>query len=112
MKTRQDLITRTLGLLNAIAAGQTPEAEDVQTIDDLIDGKLDELSIRDVAYFPDKDEFEDQFIDPLAIILANTAAPDFGQPRNPDSVFTAEATLQAFKPSTFVPGSTVQVDYF
>lgn len=112
MKTREDLIKRTLELLNAIAAGQTPEAEDVQTIDELMDGKLEELSIREIAFFPDKDQFDEFYIDPLAIILANTAAPGFGQPRNPDSVFTAEAKLQAFKPSTYVPGSTMQTDYF
>lgn len=112
MKTRQDLIVATLYLLNAIAAGQNPEAEDVDAIDAIIDGKLDELSIREVAFFPDKDQFEDFYIDPLAIILANTAAPGFGQPRNPDSVAMAEATLQAFKPSTYVPGSTMDTSYF
>jgi hypothetical protein len=112
MKTRQDLIVATLVLLNALAAGQTPEPEDVQTIDAVIDGKLDELSIREIAFFPDKDEFEDFYIDPLSIILANTTAPGFGQPRNPDSVAMAEATLQAFKPSTYVPGSTMDTDYF
>lgn len=112
MKTRQDLIVATLKLLNAIAAGQSPEAEDVGEISAIIDGKLDELSIRDVAYFPDKGQFEDFYIDPLAIILANTAAPAFGQPRNPDSVAMAEATLQAFKPSTYVPGSSMDTTYY
>lgn len=112
MKTRQDLIVATLKLLNAIAAGQSPEAEDVEEIDAIIDGKLEALSIRDIAYFPDKDRFEDYHIDPLAIILANTAAPAFGQPRNPDSVAMAEATLQSFKPSTYVPGSSMDTTYY
>lgn len=112
MKTRQDLIVATLKLLNAIAAGQEPEAEDVSEIDAIIDGKLEEMSIREIAFFPDKDQFEDFHIDPLAVILANTAAPGFGQPRNPDSAAIAEAMLQAFKPSTYVPGSTMDTDYF
>jgi hypothetical protein len=33
VKTRADLIAATLTLLNAIGAGQTPEAEDFDTID-------------------------------------------------------------------------------
>lgn len=112
MRTRQDLIAETLFLLNAIAAGQSPEPEDVDRIDAIIDGKLEELSIKEIAFFPDKEEFDDFYIDPLAIILANTAAPSFGQPRNPESVAMAEATLQAFKPSTYVPGSTMDTTYF
>ena len=112
MKTRQDLIVATLKLLNAIAAGQSPEAEDVDEIDGLIDGKVEELTIRDVAYFPDKENFEDQYIDPLSIILANTAAPSYGQARNPDSVAMAEATLHAFKPSSYVPGTSVDAVYY
>lgn len=112
MKTRSDLIVRTLELLNAIAAGQDPSAEDVQTIDSLIDGKLMELNKRTFYTSTSKTEFEDEFVDPLAIIIANTAAPSFGQPRNPDSVATAEATLLSLKPSSYVPMSTLQVEYF
>lgn len=112
MQTRQDLIVATLKLLNAIAAGQSPEAEDVNEIDKLIDGKLAELSIRDIAFFPDRKRFDDFYIDPLSIILANAAAPSFGQPRNLESVAVAEATLQAFKPSTYVSGSTMDTTYY
>lgn len=112
MKTRQDLIAATLGLLNAIAAGQNPAPEDVQEIDSIIDGKIHELEVREVITISDTDEFEDFMIDPLSIILANAAAPKFGQPRNEDSRMTAEATLRSFKPSTYVSGSTLAVDYF
>lgn len=112
MKTRNDLITRTLELLNAIAAGQDPSAEDVQTIEGLIDGKLDELNTRTYYTSTSKTEFDDKFVDPLAIIIANTAAPSFGQPRNPDSVASAETTLLSLKPSSYVPMSVLRVDYF
>lgn len=112
MKTRNDLITTTLELLNAVAAGQNPAPEDVQKIDGIIDGKLQELEIREIIYLADLQNFEDVYIDPLAIILANTAAPAFGQARNPDSAFAAERTLLSLKPSTYVPGSTLEVDYF
>jgi len=111
MKTRADLIASTLKLLNAIAAGQTPEPEDVAEVDAILDGKLDELNDREIIYLSDYDEIDDKFIDPLAIILANTVAPAFGQPRNPDSVATAERTLHAMKANSYV-GQALQVDYF
>lgn len=112
MKTRQDLIEATLFLLNAIAAGQNPEAEDVEAIDGLIDGKLSELNRQDIYYSSDTKIFEDEYVDPLATILADMAAPAFGQPRKPDSRNDAIARIQAMKPSTYVPGSVVATDYF
>lgn len=112
MKTRTDLIVATLELLNVLAAGQSPEAEDVAKIDGIIDGKLRELSIREILYVPNPQEYEDELVDPLSIILANTAAPSFGQPRNEESRLIAEMTLRSYRPSTYVSGSTLAVDYF
>lgn len=112
MKTREDLITATLQLLNAIAAGQAPEAEDVETIDGLIDGKVAELNRRDIIFFTDTEEFDDEFVDPLATILADMAAPTFGQGRKPESVAEAIARLYAMRPSTYVSGSAQQTEYF
>lgn len=112
MKTRSDLIVATLKLLNAIAAGQDPEAEDVEEIDAIIDGKITELNDRHVTMITNNAEFDEAYVDPLAIILANTAAPGFGQPRNPSSQVAAEQTLQALKPSTYVRGSVLPVEYF
>jgi len=112
MPTRQDLIVATLKLLNAIAAGQSPEAEDVETVDDTIDGKLNELTARRIWRFADYDEFEDELIDPLAIILANASAPAFGQPRNPVSVLAAEGTLREMRQSDWIPGNVTPSQYF
>lgn len=110
--TRADLIAATLKLLNAIAAGQAPEAEDSNEIDILIDGKVRELNRQDIIFFSDTQQFEDEFIDPLATVLADMAAPAFGQPRNPASRADAIARMQAMKPSTYVDGTTVDTDYF
>jgi hypothetical protein len=112
MKTRTDLIVATLKLLNVLAAGQSPEPEDADEIDGIIDGKLSELNLREIIFIADPEELEDELVDPLSIILANTAAPSFGQPRNEESRLIAEATLRAFAPSTYVRGSTLAVDYF
>ena len=112
MKTRADVIAATLKLLNALAAGQTPEPEDVAEIDVLIDGLVAELNERDIVSFSATDEFEDQFEDPLSILLADRAAPSFGQPRSPDSRGEAIARLYAMRPSTYVDGTAAPVDYF
>lgn len=113
MKTRQDLILATLKLLQADnGAGQQPEPEDVQEIDSIIDGKLAELNARNVYYAQDKNNFDDEAVPPLSIVIANEVAPVFGQPRNPESRREAENILRSFKPSTYVQGSTIRSDYF
>jgi len=103
-KTRSDLIVATLQLLNVVGAGQNPAAEDVTEIEKLIDGKLDYLEYRDIVTLPDREEFEDVYIEPLSIILANQAAPAFSQPRNPESNLMAERMLREIKPNTWVGG--------
>lgn len=111
-KTRNDLIVATLNLLNAIGVGQNPAPEDIAAIEAVIDGKLDELEYREIVTLPDRQDFEDVYVDPLSIILANTAAPSFGIPRNPDSQMAAERTLRQIKPSTYVQFSNQDVEWF
>lgn len=113
MKSRNDLIIATLKLLQADGgAGQAPEPENVVEIDNIINGKLDELNDRELYFSNDPDSFEDKYVDPLAVILANTAAPTFGQARNAQSQAVAEGVLRQMKNSNFVAGSTLAVDYF
>lgn len=113
MKTREDLILATLKLLQADGgAGQQPEPEDVQEIDSIIDGKLAELNARDIYFAQNRSEFDDEAVPPLSIVIANEVAPVFGQPRNPESRREAESILRSFKPSTYVTGSVLSVDYF
>lgn len=112
MKTRSDLIVATLKKLNAIAAGQNASAEDVQEIEDIIDGILDEIEATDVIVLADRDEFEDMVIDPLAVILANAAAPAFGQASDEGRKMASEARLRSLKASTYVAGSALETDYF
>ena len=113
MKTRQDLILATLKLLQADGGiGQDPAPENVKDIDDIIDGKLEELSFREIYGNNDPEEFEDKVVEPLSTILANAAAPSFGQPRNDASKVAAENTLRQLRNSTYVAGSVLAVDYF
>ncbi len=112
MKTRTDLITATLKLLQADGGiGQMPEAENVDDIDEMLDGILDEMSELG-AYSPDDyTSFEDKYIDPLATVVAYTANPSYGAARSDDSRDAAIRRLRAMRPSTYVSGSTLVVDY-
>jgi hypothetical protein len=78
MATRTDLIYRALRNLGALPQGQSPSAEEYQSISDLIDWTLAELEARDVVYVADVDNLEDKFLQPLGHILAWRAAPEFG----------------------------------
>jgi len=111
MPTRQDLIRETLKKLNVIAAGQVPEPEDVTAIDESIDGLLVETGVYVGYYFNADDDIADEFIDPLATILANANAPSFGQPQNPLARMDAVNRLRYLRPTDYV-GQPQNVCYF
>ena len=111
MPTRQDLINAALVLLNAIAAGQTPSPEDVDTIDSTLDGLLEEAGIIVENYFNADDTIDEKYLNPLAIIIANENAPGFGQPQNPQSRAIAIARLRYMNPSTYM-GQPQNVSYY
>ena len=77
MKTGTELIHRALRNLGALPQGQSPAAEDYQSISDLADALVAELEARDIIYIQDLDNgLEDHLFMPLAHILAWRAAPE------------------------------------
>lgn len=102
-KTRVELIARTLKILGKLRVGQSPEAEDSQSVDDEIDPLLANLNRRKVIYVPDPDDIDDEVFQPLARRLAAECADDFGvdiatMPLiNP---LNAESELRALAPAT------------
>ena len=79
---RTALIHRALRNLGVLPQGQSPSAEEYQSVDDLIDPMLANLKERNVAMPIDADNIEDEFFLPLAHVLAAVAAPEFGQDNN------------------------------
>jgi hypothetical protein len=80
VKTRTELIHRTLRNLGVLPQGQSPSAEESQSIDDLIDPTLAELKVRQVTLVDISGEaIDDEFFMPLGRIMAAAAAPEFGQ---------------------------------
>src|SRR5690242_15875206 len=78
MADRTALIYRALRNLGALPQGQTPSAEEYQSLSDLIDSMITELEKRDVVYVANVEKLEDHFLQPLGHILAWRAAPEFG----------------------------------
>lgn len=110
-RTRSDLITRALGLLGIIQAGQDPSAEDVELVDGYIDGKREEIARRRVLYIQNIDAIDDEYFLPFARIIANAVAPEFGQPRDPGVDLDAERTLREMQREPGV-SETVRAVYF
>jgi hypothetical protein len=82
-KNRTELIHRTLRNLGVLPQGQSPSAEESQSIDDLIDPTIAELKTRQVCLTDiDTDYIDDEFFLPLGRIMAAAAAPEFGQDQN------------------------------
>jgi hypothetical protein len=83
VKSRTDLIHRTLRNLGVLPQGQSPSAEESQSISDLIDSTIDELKVRQVTLVDiNADYIEEEFFLPLGRIMAAVAAPEFGQDQN------------------------------
>jgi hypothetical protein len=76
-KTQSELITKALSLINVVGAGQSPSAEDVATVEAVIEPLLAELSANGVVYVADSDAIDDSIFLPLARRLALEVAPDF-----------------------------------
>jgi hypothetical protein len=76
---RTALIHRVLRNLGALPQGQSPNAEEMQSIDDLIDPTVANLINRNIMRNVDPDFLEDEFFIPLAHCVAAVAAPEFGQ---------------------------------
>lgn len=117
MKTREQLVYRTLQKLKVLAAGQTPSDEDAKVVDDDLEPVLSDLSTRNIYPFGDPDQIEDNAFVHLAICLAISNANDFGAPQidpgtpNEQLRLLTEGRLRELTAQT-LSGQALQVDYF
>jgi hypothetical protein len=93
-KTRTDLIARAATELGVLPSGQSLSDEDRDTIDGLIDPLLLQLSFDGVVDVPDTDAVPSELFIALARLLANEAAPSFGQPPSADVRMEQELLLR------------------
>lgn len=100
MSTSTDLVTKALGFLGKLEAGQTVAAEDSAFVTQYIQGMLDDLADRDVIYVDDASSFSDSYVQWLGMRLAVIVAPDFGVMQLaggltlPDAISLSETALR------------------
>jgi hypothetical protein len=109
-KTRDDLVNRALKNLGALPAGQTANQEEYDQVDELVEPTMEQLAARDIFHVPDLSAIDDAAFLWLAICLAWSASPEFG---NADIVMPldyAEAQLKViqsevptYKPLEIIP---------
>jgi hypothetical protein len=78
-KTREDLILRAATEVSALVAGQSLAAEDYETINNLVDPLIAQLSFDDIVHVQDVEAIQLEHFLPLARLLANESAIAFGQ---------------------------------
>jgi hypothetical protein len=91
-KTTQQLAERVLQRLKIVAAGETPDAADAQTVKTFYAGQFAEMGIDDLTYW-DEADIPDEAFEALADFLAGRLAPDFGLSR-PDLEASGERRLR------------------
>lgn len=86
--SREQLVTRALRVLGVVPQGQTPDAEDMTVVDDLVIPLIARLNAEQITYHMDGEGNVTQLDDPdaipakafmdVAILLAAAAMQDFG----------------------------------
>ena len=77
-RTRRDLVEAALTKLGILAAGQTADAEDFEAVDDEVEPLLEWLEKAEILDLEDPEEIPLEFFQPLAVLLADRAALEFG----------------------------------
>lgn len=110
-KTRAQLIERAGINLGLVQPGEALSSDDYNTLDNLVDPTIEQLSFDNIVVVQDADAIETQLFLPLAAVLANMAGPSFGAPINDQALIRDQNTLRrlgATRP-TYAP---IQTEYF
>lgn len=77
-RSRADLVTQALRILNVVPAGQSPDDEDYDMVDGFVEPLLARIDAESITTVDDPDAIPAaQFMD-LAVLLAYDALSDFG----------------------------------
>ena len=77
-KTRRELIHRALRNLGALPQGQSPNAEEYDSIDDLVDPVIAQLKALEIVTVRNPNDIDDNLFLDLGHILAGEARTEFG----------------------------------
>lgn len=86
-KTRNDLVSKALGNLGILAAGQVADAEDFEAVDGYVEPLVAWLESAEIYDFDniDTEGVPDDVFIPISLLLADNAALEFGLPGLPAS---------------------------
>ena len=93
-KTKQQLVERALQILNVLGAGQSPSAEDAQTVGDMVSPMFDFLNASGLIAVAHEDLIEASVFEPLARLLSAEAAPTFGGQKDPGDMEDARMQIR------------------
>lgn len=116
-KTRVDLVTKALANLGVTEAGQPPSFEDASTVDGYVETTLATISAKGIVTIGDDNAIPMEFFQPLAVLLAQDCAHEFGlpgvptSPQNPNPVMKAETDLRIMNRGQ-PTGERLQAEYF
>lgn len=110
-KTRQQLKERAATELGFLPSNATLSDEDSDTLDNLVDPLVMQLDADGVVSIGDTDAIESTYFIPLARLLANEAAPSFGQEYSLDKKSLNEGILRRLT-ATKPTGETLRSLYY
>lgn len=111
MQSREALVNRALRELGVIGSGQQASAEDYAIVNQDVEPVMADLAKRNVWQWGDLDQIPDEALIHLAIILAGSAAAQFGIAADDIRRIYAEARLKELRT---VPdaGDPIRAEYF
>ena len=110
-KTREQLVNEALKNLQVVGAGQEPDDEDYDEVDDKVESLVAQLAADEVCDVADLSEIPAEWFDALAELLANSCATKFGLQYNADKKGFFEKMLRR----ATAPRATLEVlrtEYF
>lgn len=110
-KTRAQLIERAGIALGLVQPGEALSSEDYDTLDNLVDPVVAQLSADSIVYIGDTDAIDVEIFLPLASLIANMAGPSFGSPLNDAAEERDKSTLRRIN-STRPNFTPAQAEYF
>ncbi len=105
VKTRAQLIERAGAAIGVKEPGEALSSEDYNTLDNLVDPLIAQLSADQIYDVQDSEEIPVEIFIPLANLLGNMAGPDFGSPVNDQAQARDEGILRRMASTrpTYVP---------
>ena len=97
MKTRTELVHRALRNLGALPQGESPDVQEFNNVDALIDPMIEDLIARNISHIRDVDAIEDHHFLALGHVLAGHALSEFGLQNDPALAARAQKGEQDLK---------------